>query len=355
MLRPAILAALLFAAAPAFAQWQTPNHSVPIGKGSGNQGFSAAVPSTAGQPLVSMGPTSNPAFGNIANSVASQLALPIRTRALNGTTVVDVLRAPCTAVSQALRYTAGVGESCGNVIVQTGYDMPVNMGLSASAVRRALTFNVTTASGSAPTSSSPVQVPFRSATLTNGTVTWSSISSALSLTLPSGATLGTANGVPFRVWIFIDYNGGTPEIGAATCSNPTSIFPCASWESTLVTSTTISGSATAAGTLYTVTGVTLDAVRIIGFCDFSSGLVTAGTWASSCTTLQIFGPGIKKPGDVVQSVLNSTATTTLINGANQVTALSQSITPVSAVDLMRVRVDSVIRLRIALRLQQLGE
>ena len=67
-LRSALAAVLLFVAAPAFAQWQTPNHSVPVGRGGGIQGFGNALPGVAGQPLVSTGPTTDPNFGNIANS-----------------------------------------------------------------------------------------------------------------------------------------------------------------------------------------------------------------------------------------------------------------------------------------------
>lgn len=347
MLRIAVAVALLFAATPAFAQWQTPNYSVPIGKGSGYTGFDNVAPGVSGKPLVSTGPTSKPAFGNIANSGFAAGPADTYKGSLDGTTVVDVPRAPCTAVSQALRYTAGVGEVCGNVLNTTGFDMPINMGLSASAVGGALTVNVTQSNGSAATSSSPVLVPFRSTTATSGAVTWSTISSALSLTVPSGATLGTSNGTSFRVWLFLGYNGGTPEIGVATCSNATSIFPCASWESLLVTSTTISAGATSAGTLYAGTGVTLDAVRIIGYCDFANGLATAGTWASACTALQVFGPGIKKPGEQVQRITTTLGTlasgTTAIPDDNTIPQisegdqyLSQAITPSSSMNLLTI-------------------
>ena len=345
MFRTFLAVALLLVGAPAFAQWQTPNHSVPVGKGSGFQGFSAAVPGTAGQPLVSTGPTTDPAFGNIANSGFAAGAADTYKGSLNGTNVVDVPRAPCTAVNQALRYTAGVGESCGSISVTTGYDMPINLGLSASVSGNALTINLTQANGSAPTSGNPVLVPFRSTTLTTGTVTWATISAAQSITVPSGATLGTSSSnVPFRIWIFEDYNGGTPEIGVATCSNPTTIFSCAAWEGTLPTSTTIGGSSNSGGVLYATTGVATDAVRIIGYCEYSSGLATAGTWASSCTTLQTFGPGVPKPGAVVQGPIyftNSAATTS--SGATPtVTGLTGTITPISAMNLVRVRAAGVL-------------
>lgn len=65
------LAAALFLAMPlpaAFAQWQTPSHSVPIGKGGGVVGFGSAIPSTAGLPLVSNGATLDPSFQSLTGA-----------------------------------------------------------------------------------------------------------------------------------------------------------------------------------------------------------------------------------------------------------------------------------------------
>jgi hypothetical protein len=216
--------------------------------------------------------------------------------------------------------------------------MPINFGLSASAVGNALTITMTQASGSAPTSTNPVLIPFRSITATAGTVTWTAITATQSITVPSGATLGASNGVPFRVWIFEEYNGGVPELAVATCSNATTVFPCSAWEYSLPTSTTIGGSSNTGGVLYATTGVAADAVRIIGYCNFSSGLATAGTWASSCTALQTFGPGIKKPGDVVQEVQGTTSSATVC-GSNTQTSLSAPIVPSSHIDLIEVDAD----------------
>ena len=320
-IRFAVFAAALLVVAPARAQWQTPNHSVPIGRGAGVQGFGYVPPGVLGQPFVSTGPTTDPAFGNIANSGFAAGAANTYKGSLNGTSVADVPIPDCQAANTAIRYAAGSGPLCGNVVVQTGFDAPVNLGLSSSAVGGALTINVTQASGSAPTTASPVLVPFRSTTLSSGSVSWGTVSSSLSLTVPSGASLGTSSNIPFRVWIFLAANGGTPALGVATCSNASTIFPCTSWEYTLKTTVSISAGATNGGTLYVPTGVTLDAVRIIGYCDFSAGLATAGTYASACTGLQVFGPGVKKPGDPVQSIY--------------VAAFTQAITPSSTINKIK--------------------
>lgn len=338
-IRNAAALALFLLCAPALAQ-QTPIHSVPIGKGVGNTGFNAAVPGTAGRPLVSQGATTDPAFGTIANSGLTAGPANSVKGSLDGTSVTDEALPACTGVNQALRWTAGVGFVCGTVSVNTGFDMPVNLGLFASASGNALTITLTQASGAAPTSTNPVLVPFRSTVATTGTVTWSTISATQSIVVPAGATLGTSSSnVPFRVWIFEEYNGGAPELAVATCSNPTTIFPCAAWDSSLTTTTTIGGASNTGGVPYATTGVAADAVRIIGYCTFSSGLTTAGTWASSCTGLHVFGSGMKRPGDVVQTAMGAIDSTQALAGTvtKVQTTTSVPITPSSAPNLIKVQ------------------
>lgn len=311
-LRSVLALLALLIAAPAAAQ-QVQIHSVPIGKGGGVSGFNAAVPGASGMPLVSQGAAADPAFGTIGNSGLTPGAADTYKGSLNGSTVADVALPSCTAVNSALRYTLGSGPTCGAISVTTGFDMPINLGLSASASGGALTLNLVQASSAAPTANNPVLVPFRSTTATLGTVNWRTITSTLSLVVPSGATLGTSSSnVPFRVWIFLEDNGGTPELAVATCSNTTTIFGCAAWEHALKTTTTISAGSGTAGVPYATAGVSLDAVRIIGFCDYGSGLGTAGSWASACTTLQVYGPGMKKPGDVVQTIAPNFGTLTVV-------------------------------------------
>lgn len=352
--RFAAFAIALLLASPALAQWQTPNHSVPLGRGSGVSGFGAAAPSTAGRPLISNGASSDPSFGLVPNSALTPGAADTLKGSLNGTTVTDVAVPACTSVGSALQWAAGTGPQCNPVSVFTGFDAPVNMGLSAAVAGNALTFTLTTASGGVPSTTSPVLVPFRSTTLTTGTATWRTITSTRTLTVPSGATLGaSSSSVSFRLWLFLEDNGGTPELAVAMCSTATTIYPCASWENTLKTSIAIDTASDNAGVLYAPTAVTSDAVRIVGFCDYAGGLATAGTWASSCTALQLMGPGIKKPGDIVQSVYTSitggsTTTNTYSNSntapvaANGATPGNVAITPTAAANLIRVSAELVL-------------
>src|SRR4029077_6602282 len=193
-------------------------------------------------------------------------------------------------------------------------------------------------------------LPFRSTTLATGSPVWALPAGGLAITIPLNATLGTSSSnVPFRIWIFVAYNSGTPVLGVATCSSSTAIFACAEWENIQKSGTGITAAATALGTLYTSAAVTNDAVRIIGYAEYGSGLATAGTWASGPTTLQLCLPPLmcKRPGDVVQVARTQTGAST--TGATVVPFddtiphntegdqyMPQAITPVSTANLIHI-------------------
>lgn len=205
-----------------------------------------------------------------------------------------------------------------------------NAALTANASANALTITLNAAT-----------IPFRDPTLANGDVKAALPVGGLSITIPSGATLGTSSSnVPFRVWIFAAYNSGTPILGVATCSTATTIFGCVTWETIRNTAAGITAGSTSAGTLYTASAITNDAVRIIGYAEYASGLTTAGTWASNPTTLQTCLPPMScpRPGAVVQGPLQfftSGATTCGSSGTYVSTVLTLNITPTSAINLVR--------------------
>src|SRR3974390_3048867 len=79
-------------------------------------------------------------------------------------------------------------------------------------------------------------------------------------------------------------------------------------EAVLVSTTAISGGATSAGVFYTPNGTTLTTqpYRILGYVETTEA--TAGTYATAPSKVQLFGPGVKKPGDVVQESFVTTTT-----------------------------------------------
>jgi len=197
--------------------------------------------------------------------------------------------------------------------------------------------------GSDPSNSNPVLVPFRDAAAANGDPVWVALTSALSInTNAVGATLGSANGTPFRFWVVAFNNAGTVVLGlwqsVTGGGSPTAIAPLN--EAVPANTTGISSTATSAGTFYTPNGTSLTgkSFRILGYLDFASGLATAGSYASGPTTIQLFGPGIKRPGEAVQSVLfaestnETTASSTYVASAN----LKVSISPSTAPNLVEV-------------------
>ena len=207
-----------------------------------------------------------------------------------------------------------------------GFDSAVNLQLNASVASNILNVAVKGNNGNDPSTSNPVLVALRDATAANGDPAWVAITSALSInTNAVGATLGAANGTPFRFWVVLFNNGGTPVLGLINCIGSGQIF--ALDETSVKSTTAMSSSATSAGVFYTPNGTALSncAFRILGYVEYSSGLTTAGTYASAPTKIQLFGPGVPKPGQYTGVIAQSSTTT-------QTTTSSSSFvsTPVTA-------------------------
>jgi hypothetical protein len=209
-----------------------------------------------------------------------------------------------------------------------GFDQPVNMGLTA--VQNTPTANllqvcVTTAAGATPTATNPVLIPFPN----NGLVTWLSITGSHCMnTNAAGATLGSQNSVPFRFWIAEFNNAGTPVLSlwhsGAGAATPV-IDPLD--ETSAQSSTAISGGATSAGVFYTPNGTTVATkqIKILGYLEYNAGLATAGSYSSAPTKIQLFGPGVKKPGDYLQNVSTSGSSTGTITPTSAINLVEYSI------------------------------
>jgi hypothetical protein len=91
----------------------------------------------------------------------------------------------------------------------------LNGTLVASVAGNALTIAVKTLAGNNPSSSDPVFLLFRDASAGYAVIEQTA---ALSITVPSGATLGTVNGQANRIWVGVFNNGGTAVWGFTTRS-----------------------------------------------------------------------------------------------------------------------------------------
>lgn len=119
---------------------------------------------------------------------------------------------------------------------------------------------------------------FRSATLTTGTPN-TRTAGALSLIVPSGATLGTVSGQSARLAMIAIDNAGTVELAVANLAGGVNLD-----EMTLISTTAISAGATSASVIYSTTARSGVPFRVVGFIDISEA--SAGAWATAPTLVQ---------------------------------------------------------------------
>jgi hypothetical protein len=219
---------------------------------------------------------------------------------------------------------------------QSGFNAAQNLGINASVASSALTISLKDRNGNDPSPTSPIITEF---SLFGNNVS-RSVATPLSITVPSGASLGTGNNLTNRIWVGLFDNAGTLVLGVYNSLNlPTPNNPSIiSWDETAATTTVaISAGSTAAQNWYTQGGaLSSRAIRILGFIE--STQPTAGAWTVSPTKVQLFGPGIKKPGDIVQEVATSISSADTTTSATFVALANNrlSFTLQSAANIVRV-------------------
>jgi hypothetical protein len=153
---------------------------------------------------------------------------------------------------------------------------PLNIGLTATVASNALTIALKGADGNDPSATNTVKVKFRNSGSTTGTPVSRTVSAALSIVVPNGATLGTASATAEYIYVYLIDNAGTAEL--AVTLNP---FVD---EGTLINTSAVSGGSTK-GVVYSTTARTSVAARLIG--RLLATETTAGTWASSPSEISI--------------------------------------------------------------------
>jgi len=172
---------------------------------------------------------------------------------------------------------AGVQFADATVLPSAGTLQQFNVG--ASVASNALT--VTFAGG---------PLAFRNATLTSGIPVNTQVG-ALSLTVPSTATLGTISAVQAQLALVVLYNSGVPQLGIVNLSGGVNLD-----ETILLSTTAISTSATSASVVYSTSAVTSSPFRVVGYITITEA--TAGTWATAPTLVQGAG-GLSFPANSV--------------------------------------------------------
>lgn len=220
---------------------------------------------------------------------------------------------------KCVNYARASGEALTGSGSSSYYGQQDNLGIAATGGAGALTISLAVPGGGNPSSGTPITLTFRSVTAADGTYYTRSITSATSLVLSSGSTLGIVSGQPAKVWLgVIDWvSGGSQQIFAINClSSALQIYPLRDHMLMTTTAEGGAGAADSAGVAYTGTSVTGSgsAIRIIGYMEWTT-FTTAGTWTTP-DKIQIYGQGVPLPGQVIQSNMVedsavATGTTTL--------------------------------------------
>lgn len=215
------------------------------------------------------------------------------------------------------------------------YGVPLNLQINATVGSNQLTIAIVGNNGSNASSSNPIPIAFRDTTIANGDPVIVSLQSSLSFTIGSGDTMGCVSGQMCKLWVWAINNGGTAALCAYNSLSGTNIVDLS--EAALQTSGSGSAGGSSAQTLYCSTSsVTAKAVRRLGYIEIQE--VTAGTWATGPTTVQLFGPGVARPGQTVQGPLtaSSTSSTSITSSSYSAIGNTENISPLSASDVIEV-------------------
>ena len=149
-----------------------------------------------------------------------------------------------------------------------------NIGITATVAAKALTIDVKNKALDSPTSGSPAQVSFRSATLATGAYVTRSVTTSDPIIIPSTATLGFAASQTGYLYVYLMDNSGTME-RAISGSNR--------WdEGALQSSTALSNASDSGTVLYANFTRSNLPIRYIGRIKIQSGAV-AGEWDNAPT------------------------------------------------------------------------
>ena len=187
-----------------------------------------------------------------------------------------------------------------------------------------LIINILTAQGNTPSvaDSTPVQVTFRDNTATEYTI---QVTSAKSITIPSGAQVGVASFKGTRIWVVGLLNDAKTDfelavINRMTYTSNTNMrvytLPDRYWYGNELASGAIGVTSDNSGTLYcnVAIGGAGRAIRILGQLMFEQGIVS-GTWETP-TNIILQGRGVFGPGSIVNQGYIIRDTKSTVNIAN---------------------------------------
>lgn len=125
----------------------------------------------------------------------------------------------------------------------------------------------------------PTILNFRNTPLTSGTINTRTVATAISVVVPSTATLGTVSAQQSRLVLLALDNAGTVELAVVNIAGGNNLD-----ETTLISTTAIAAGSNTANVIYSTTARTSLPFRVVGYIE--STQATAGTWATAPTTIQ---------------------------------------------------------------------
>lgn len=205
-----------------------------------------------------------------------------------------------------------------------------NLELATSVAANALTIAMKTDAGTDPSAGDAVNIAFRSSTESTGSFTVRSVTGALSVVVPSSATLGHASAVAYPIYVYALDNAGTVELAVST-----HLFNTERVQS----STTIGAGSTSVNTIYSTTGRSNVPMILIG--KLISTQTTAGTWAAVPTVAAVAGVRDCPASNVQGAATNDSASAGFIGeyltqsrtNATQITLTSSTTAEVTATAL----------------------
>lgn len=178
----------------------------------------------------------------------------------------------------------------------------INLGFTATVASNDLTIALKTAAAADPATTDPVTVYFRNTTVTTGQRVAVDYSTATSVVLPGGGSMGYANSETGYIHVYAVYDGTNKDIGISRLLQD---------ESVLHSTTTIGTGSDAVNVVYTTTGRTSAAITLIGRIRIQYG---TAAWTNAPTNLLVWQQGMSR--EIKDSY---TGTTTAIDGAPTIT------------------------------------
>ena len=241
----------------------------------------------------SAAPTTNSMIGQVSSYGGTTLVVFVPANGVYGSGTktdwtISLASAPSSQVSGAmLPVISAASLAAGRTALEVPSSVAVTAEIAAAVAavpvsKQIQTITAVPTANTLVVSSDATSLYFRSATQGSGVVTSVAVS-ALTLTVPSGATLGTISAKEATLQYGVLLNGSTPEPFIYNVSHGNNVLN----EEGLISTTALSAASDSEDGIYSTTARTNVPYRILGSITLTQA--TAGTWATSPTKIQGVG------------------------------------------------------------------